>query len=521
MILIVTGQMAEQHIRQLIAPFKGVEVFTLDISVAAFITPLILKKYEDKLRQISPDMILVPGLCPKDFSELIPDISIFKGPKQASLLPTLIELLRENPSIQDELSAIKSADSVLGEMETILHQPVEINEKELLQRPGNFVIWSGNTQINIGLDFRPLVISEIVDASLKDPEDVKKQAQFFIQNGADIIDIGATIKEVRPEDFRSSINAVLELDVPISADTMNEQEIKVAIDEGIGLILSIDEGNIGVIPHIPEDTAVVVLPTNVKQGYYAADPKTRVKRLEKIITTLSNSGISKILADPLLEAPIVPGFSDSLVSYYLCYKELSNIPLFAGLGNVTEFVDADSTGMNALLACFAVEVGISGLLTTEERASTIYSTRELALATRLAYNAKMRQITPKRGSNDVFFGKSAHKTPFVGEAALINPLEVKKIDLVLKMDSAGYFKIWIDYGTCKIYLQRFENEVPTHTLIGTNAEFLVKKAISEEFVTELTHAAYLGRELERAEICLKLGKSYVQDEQFFTSKLLK
>ncbi|MFX0211439.1 MAG: dihydropteroate synthase-like protein [Candidatus Hodarchaeota archaeon] len=519
MILIITGQMAEQHIRQLIAPFKGVEVFTLDISVAAFITPLFLKKYENKLKKISPDMILVPGLCPKDFSDLIPDVSIYKGPKQASLLPAFLELLFENPSIQDELSPIKPADSILGEMKTILHQSVEINEKELLQRPGNFVIRSGNNQINLGLDFRPLVISEIVDASLKDPEDVKKQAQFFIQNGADIIDIGATIKEVRPEDFRNSIIAVLELNIPVSADTMNEQEIKVAIDEGVGLILSIDEGNFGVVSHIPEDTGVVVLPTNVKQGYYVADPKTRVKRLQKIVSKLSNSGISKILADPLLEAPIVPGFSDSLVSYYLCHKKLPNVPLFAGLGNVTEFVDTDSIGMNTLLACFAVEVGIAGLLTTEERASTIYSTRELALASRLAYDAKIQQKIPKRGVIDAFFAKSDYKPPFIGENALINPQEVKSFDLGLTLDSAGYYKIWIDHQTGKIYLQRFEKQIPTDTFIGENAEFLVKKVISEEFVTELTHAAYLGRELERAEICLKLGKSYVQDEPFFTSKL--
>ena len=31
----------------------------------------------------------------------------------------------------------------------------------------------------------------------------------------------------------------------------------------------------------------------------------------------------------------------------------------------------------------------------------------------------------------------------------------------------------------------------------------------------LEHAVYLGRELEKAEVCLKLGKSYVQDVDVF------
>ncbi|HRW83197.1 MAG TPA: DUF4346 domain-containing protein, partial [Methanothrix sp.] len=37
-------------------------------------------------------------------------------------------------------------------------------------------------------------------------------------------------------------------------------------------------------------------------------------------------------------------------------------------------------------------------------------------------------------------------------------------------------------------------------------------------VTRLDHAGYLGRELERAETALLLGRSYSQDEPLFPTK---
>jgi dihydropteroate synthase len=39
--------------------------------------------------------------------------------------------------------------------------------------------------------------------------------------------------------------------------------------------------------------------------------------------------------------------------------------------------------------------------------------------------------------------------------------------------------------------------------------------IREKLITKLDHAAYLGKELEKAAIALNLGRSYVQDEPLF------
>ena len=46
---------------------------------------------------------------------------------------------------------------------------------------------------------------------------------------------------------------------------------------------------------------------------------------------------------------------------------------------------------------------------------------------------------------------------------------------------------------------------------GTSAERLYKKVLHEQLVSVMEHAAYLGKELERAEQALKSGKEFVQD----------
>jgi len=50
---------------------------------------------------------------------------------------------------------------------------------------------------------------------------------------------------------------------------------------------------------------------------------------------------------------------------------------------------------------------------------------------------------------------------------------------------------------------------------GNNAKGLYKDILSRNLIQDYTHAAYLGMELGKAEIALKLGKNYIQDEPLF------
>ena len=83
---------------------------------------------------------------------------------------------------------------------------------------------------------------------------------------------------------------------------------------------------------------------------------------------------------------------------------------------------------------------------------------------------------------------------------------------VVTMDKAGYFVI---VPLAERGLITVEHYAYNHTLLrvieGTNARALYRLMIDNGWVTELSHAAYLGKELAKAELSCQHGIKYVQD----------
>ena len=52
------------------------------------------------------------------------------------------------------------------------------------------------------------------------------------------------------------------------------------------------------------------------------------------------------------------------------------------------------------------------------------------------------------------------------------------------------------------------------TIKGKSAKEVLDAIFELELVSSLSHAGYLGRELGKAEIALKIGRSYAQDDEF-------
>jgi tetrahydromethanopterin S-methyltransferase subunit A len=79
-------------------------------------------------------------------------------------------------------------------------------------------------------------------------------------------------------------------------------------------------------------------------------------------------------------------------------------------------------------------------------------------------------------------------------------------------DPAGYFLIFSDSARGLLTVEHYTNDGVLTTIIagGTAAEVYMT-AIEHKLVTRLDHAAYLGRELARAERALTSGEIYVQD----------
>jgi tetrahydromethanopterin S-methyltransferase subunit A len=79
-------------------------------------------------------------------------------------------------------------------------------------------------------------------------------------------------------------------------------------------------------------------------------------------------------------------------------------------------------------------------------------------------------------------------------------------------DPAGYFVIFPDRARGLISLEHYANNGVLSTIIeGHAAVELYMMAIDRNLVSRLDHAAYLGRELARAEHALAAGQHYVQD----------
>ncbi|MDR0767568.1 MAG: DUF4346 domain-containing protein, partial [Methanosarcinales archaeon] len=55
---------------------------------------------------------------------------------------------------------------------------------------------------------------------------------------------------------------------------------------------------------------------------------------------------------------------------------------------------------------------------------------------------------------------------------------------------------------------------PKAIVAGTDSAFMMESILNENLISELSHAAYLGRELQKAEIAVLFGRSYSQDDGF-------
>ncbi|NHJ86107.1 MAG: DUF4346 domain-containing protein [Asgard group archaeon] len=524
-ILALTGRSAEQIVRKNIP--SNVVIKVLPIDVAAFITKeLILKNLtQDEAKQF--DLIMIPGLNQEDLTELKEyyKIPVVKGPKYASDIKLTLQEL--DPF---ELSATLAADKYL--------KMKKIEEAQLLLQRGfsNAIneeigeYWIGyKKRFPIGISRPPIVMAEIVDATILPIKEVLARALYYLKSGAEIIDIGATTSSSEPQQVGKIIQELHLLqnkyDFAISIDTLDIEEIRAAIKNNIDLILSIDHGNVEhLISDIPKETGVVFIPTNVAEGIMPKKPHERIESLLKLRDILLESDIKKIAADPIIESLIQPGFTNSLEAYIKYRHADPQTPMMTCVGNVTEFISADAIGINALFGSLAVELGIQFLLATDVSIKCRGGVKEIINGRNLAFVAKEKRTPPKGFGLEILMAKSRIANDM--DIATKNDIETIELssdneDIIYTLDyepdPKGNFTIWTDYHQNKIYVihQPSPNSRPDLMIISSKARLIFEEIVTRNLISKMDHAFYLGRELERAEVCLYLGKTYIQNEQSF------
>ncbi len=324
--------------------------------------------------------------------------------------------------------------------------------------------------------YKTKIIAEIVDAYALPVGDILKRAAYYRDSGADIIDIGCPAKGEFKE-IEVAVEALKEAGYKVSVDTFNRDTALKADRAGVDIILSVNSENIDVAKQVK--AKIVVIP----------DFGEGIDSLYKNISKLDSLGKDYII-DPILD-PLCMGFTESINRLIQVRKRFPDKEIMVGLGNVTELTDADSVGINALLSAVAAELDIDYVLTTEVISWARGSVKELDIARRLMHYAYENHIPPKRIDDNLITIKDP---PF----ETYNEEELRAMHREIKDKN---YRIFTDDRM--IYLFNSETFVT-----GINPQ----EIFDTLGISDPKHAFYLGRELERAALAIRLGKKYVQEE---------
>jgi dihydropteroate synthase-like protein len=517
-VLLVTGRLAEASVRRHALQSKtDYSVVALPVSVASLLTPEAISRFLVTIDLKGYDMIMIPGLVRGDASiiEETVGISAFKGPRYSADIPVVLGLIDRTA-----LSKTAPADAILrkGFAQQVLHNLATAEDPRFLRHPGNILVGS----VAVGRDYPARVVAEILDAPTLSDRELVQRAKYYAGSGAKIIDIGMMTGSPQPEEASRAVKAVKDsgLAPAIAIDTSSTEEAEAAVDSGADLILSLDASTMVEAASFAIDVAVVIIPSHGRGGISPKEPQARLEALAANVAKAQGLGYEKIVADPIVDPLITPGLGASIASYGLFADKFPDVPLLFGAGNVTELLDADSIGANALLAGLAAEAHVGLLLTTEGSDKTRGAVRELATACEMMFLAKKRSSVPKDLGLDLLVLKEKRRAEEAYEAA---PADQEKRTIIEAEpgieglpDPAGSYRIVLDRSREEILAIRYVGDDQRETIKGGDAATVYMSIAGKGLVSQVGHAAYLGSELTKAEIALRTGRSYVQDRPLFS-----
>ena len=468
-ILLPTGAATAGLVKNAATGFDADVVVTGKI--ASFLTPRALREL---IAKGAYDAVVVSGMCAVSFEavERETGVPVYRGPRHAADLAWILPLVGKTPlsrtvPAEDFLVAGKAKDAMAL---------VVAAEKDA---EPEFVIRG----TKIGGNSRMKVLAEIMDAHRV--EDIAGRVEAYFFEGADIVDLGFGF-DATPADVKRVFSGLEGIDGPLAVDTQDPDLIRAALSRA-DLVLSLQETNI------------LKVGKDVARAGAAAVVVPGTKTLRENIAKARRAGISCIIADPLLQ-PVGSGLVASLRQF-----RDNGCPLFFGAGNVVELLDADSVGANALLAGMAKEVGASVIFSSEHSDKTRGSIREMRKATEMMVLARDRPY-PKDLGIDLLVLKEKRRRrepPLEYETAIT----AGRMPDEITYDPKGNFRIGIEGDQIVAVING-------KAVKGSRWQDVLYTLIKGGNVSLLDHAGYLGRELYKAELAIRYGRSFEQDGVF-------
>lgn len=438
-LLFVTGKLAEPALRRVLDDLAPTAGFTFDVAVmpitvaALLTTPWVAKRLSVPT---GISRVILPGLCNGELAavEAVANVPVARGPADLRDLPELFGKRAGPP-------------------------------------PGY-----GRHDIDI--------LAEINHAPRLRLADTLALARRYHGDGADVIDLGCdpgggwtgvgeVVKALRGDGLR------------VSVDSFDPTEVEAALAAGAELVLSVNGTNAEHArrwhEHFP-GVEVVAIP----------DTPADLDSLDRTAERLHHWGV-RFHLDPVLE-PIGFGFAASLGRYFDTRRRFPEAEMMMGVGNLTELTDADSAGINVLLAGVCQELGIRSVLTTEVINWGRSAVKELALARRLVYHAAANKVPPKRLEPDLVLLRDP-KLHTHGEEALA--------ELAARITDRNY-RIFAERGELHVMNGDFY-------LRGTDPFELFAEMQKRDPKLDPGHSFYIGYEFAKAVTALTLGKNYEQD----------
>lgn len=438
--LFVTGKLAEPALRRVLGDLTSrvrieAEVAVLPITVAALMTVDWVRRHLSVPAGV--DVIVLPGLCRGEPEALAADVGreVRRGPKD----------LRDLPELFGQSSG----------------------------PPADY----GSFDIEI--------LAEINHASAKPIDHIRAEAERYRASGADVIDLGCDPGGPW-RGVGQAVRALRDQGHRVSIDSFDPFEVEQALDAGAELVLSVNGSNVGEAARWHRQwpqVEVVAIP----------DTPTDLASLDRTIVMLQEAGVP-FRVDPILE-PIGLGFAASLGRYLEVRRRYPQVAMLMGVGNLTELTDADSAGINVLLAGFCQELGIRSVLTTEVINWARSSVRELDLARRLVYHAVRQRVPPKRLEPNLVLLRDP-KLYELGEEALG--------ELARRVTDRNY-RIFAEGGV----IHAFNGQ---QRVKGADPFEVFSQLLANDSRIDASHAFYLGYEFAKAVTALTLGKNYTQDQ---------
>jgi dihydropteroate synthase-like protein len=432
-ILFITGKLAAQALEDILRamePEFDYELAVMNISVAAFMTVDWIARRLNVTADY--DLVMVPGYCRGDLSaiEALTAAKAVRGPKDLKDIPFYFG--------QQRISADYS----------------EYHE------------------------YQTKILAEIVDAPLLSLEEILAQAEYYRASGADIIDLGWQANSDFPE-VGQTVAALKERGFIVSLDTFNRKDVLQAKRVGFDYLLSINSHNLDLAREL--SCRVVVIP----------DPGGGLDSLERNIAQLEAWGIEYII-DPIIQ-PINFGFVESILRYRQVRERHPDAEILMGIANISELIDADSTGINALMMGIVTELNINYVLITEVISWAHGAVREVNIGRKLMGYAQHNHILPKHIDERLITVKDP---PHI----LYTEGELRAMQAKVKDRN---FRIFTDDKA--IYV--FNNQ-----LFIKQTDSDIQHIFEQIGVKDAGHAFYIGKELQKATQAVRLGKKYVQDE---------